>query len=239
MNDGVRERGGIGWSDSESELRCESESVESKDRIESEELGGESESDGAGANMTLTLPLTSSVPDELRVYTYGRSVGSGSRRRIGGYAFAPHAGDVEGPLASAAHWVTSGRITNQLMELAAAAAALRAIDQAQLPCRPVVLVTTSHYVMNCMTLWLPRWERTGWVTKQQRIVQNCGTLREMAQISYRFGVQFERQDPAIGQSDDSIDPGLVRVKRMVDSAIQEADQSGCSKRHDVMCVWMG
>lgn len=175
--------------------------------------------------------------DKLRLYTYGRSVGSGSRRRIGGYAYATtDAGDTAvGP---AAHWVTSGHITNQLMELAAAAAALRAIDQVLNPGRPVVLITTSHYVMNCMTLWLPRWERTGWITKQQRIVQNCGTLREMARISSRFGVTYERRDPAIGMSDDSIDPGLARVKSLVDTAIQEADQSGCSKRHDVMCVWM-
>lgn len=139
-----------------------------------------------------------------------------------------------------ASWVTSGRITNQLMELSAAAAALRAINSSLDPGgRPVIIITTSHYVMNCMTLWLPRWERTGWVTKQQRVVQNCSTLREMAQTSYRFGIKFMRIDPAIGQPDDSIDPGLACVKRMVDSAIQEADQSGCSKRHDVLCTWMG
>lgn len=174
---------------------------------------------------------------ELHIYTYGRSVGSGSRRRIGGYAFASAcSSSTVGPYSN---WVTSGHITNQLMELAAASAALRAIDQGLHPGQPIVLVTTSHYVMNCMTLWLPRWQRTGWVTKQQRIVQNCATLREMARITARFGVKYERKDAAIGESDDKIDPNLAHVKRLVDQAIHDADQSGCSKRHNVVCVWMG
>ena len=102
-----------------------------------------------------------------------------------------------------------------------------------------MLVTTSHYVMSCMTQWLQRWQRTGWITKQQRVVQNHEVLKRMAAIAGRFGVSFERVDPGIGAAPADVPRGLATVKSMVDNVLHDAQHAGCSKRHDVMCVWLG
>lgn len=192
----------------------------------------------------------------MRVYTYGRSMGAGVRRRLGGYAYAPDADSPAG-MPSGAYWTSSGRITNQLMELAAAFEGLKAIErffEASLGSLrsgvATVLVTTSHYVMSCMTQWLPRWERTGWITKQQRVVQNCDVLKQMAAIADRFKVRFERVDAGLAADAQQLDPdpdtdrgggggGLARVKQMVDHVLHDALHAGCSKRHNVMCVWSG
>jgi hypothetical protein len=93
------------------------------------------------------------------------------------------------------------------MELAAAHAGLQAIDAIMendevvaptptptpTPTRtpPPKLYTASSYVMSCMTKWLSRWEKTGWITKQRRAVQNGETLRKMAEIAHRRDARFE------------------------------------------------
>jgi len=242
-------------------------------------------------------------PQAIRLYTYGRSAGAGTRRRIGGFAYAPDPdaaevadgpqGAVDGPPGGAS-WTSSGRITNQLMELAAAYVGLVAIERffdggggdggggggndvapprsldvqenahgsrqelggrppgtggagagagagagSARPSRSVVLVTTSHYVMSCMTHWLPRWQRTGWITKQQRVVQNHEVLKKMASIASRFRVSFERVDPGIGAAPTEGPRGLALVKSMVEGVLHDAQHAGCSKRHDVLCVWSG
>jgi ribonuclease HI len=223
----------------------------------------------ASAPAPAPAPAPARVSACMRVYTYGRLMGAGVRRRLGGYAYAP---DAESPagLPAGAYWTSSGRITNQLMELAAAFEGLKAIErffEASLGSLgsgvAAVLVTTSHYVMSCMTQWLPRWERTGWITKQQRVVQNCDVLKQMAAIADRFKVRFERVDAGLaadaqGQGPaaelQQLDPdpdtdrgggggggggGLARVKQMVDHVLHDALHAGCSKRHNVMCVWSG
>ena len=189
----------------------------------------------------------------VRVYTYGRSMGAGTRRRLGGYAYTREppdgGGGGEGDPLSGAMWTSAGRITNQLMELAAAFEGLQAVerhfDPAGGTCARggIVLVTTSHYVTSCMTQWLPRWQRTGWITKQQRVVQNCDVLKRMADISGRFGVRFEHVESGVGAATTDAQqpqpPGLERAKAMVDDVLHDALHAGCSKRHDVMCVWGG
>jgi ribonuclease HI len=101
-----------------------------------------------------------------------------------------------------ARWTRDGHITNQTMELAGALAGLEAIAAiataaaaaaaAAATATPfrAALHTTSHYVMCCMTRWLPRWERTGWITKQRRQVQNGDVLRRMAAILRTCVVRF-------------------------------------------------
>lgn len=212
----------------------------------------------AAPALELTQPSLPAVawpsPDApVRVYTYGRSMGAGTRRRLGGYAYTREppdgGGGGEGDPLSGAMWTSAGRITNQLMELAAAFEGLQAVerhfDPAGGTCARggIVLVTTSHYVTSCMTQWLPRWQRTGWITKQQRVVQNCDVLKRMADISGRFGVRFEHVESGVGAATTDAQqpqpPGLERAKAMVDDVLHDALHAGCSKRHDVMCVWGG
>ena len=120
------------------------------------------------------------------VYTNGECIHAGTKKRTGVYSIwiAP------GHAANAARWTREGHVTNQTMELAGALAGLEAIDAHSDGAVHNTLYTSSSYVMCCMTRWLPRWERTGWITKQRRAVQNGEVLRRMAAIAHRRAVLF-------------------------------------------------
>ena len=186
-----------------------------------------------------------------RVFTNGAVMHPGTRRSVGAYAVW-----VEGGRAgSGARWTRTGRITNQTMELAGALAGLEAIDAAAEaaaaaaaascePQEPATLYTSSHYVMNCMTRWLPRWEATGWVTKQRRPVQNGEIVRKMAEIVRRRPVRFVRVEEArcrFGSPEDRerdpVDDGMGRVWDMIVTASEASAPTGLTKRKDVRCVW--
>lgn len=170
-----------------------------------------------------------------------------------------------------------GRITNQTMELAAALSGLEVIEQVLLTTKgvddavvvvaeahePPRVYTSSNYVMSCMTKWLPRWERTGWITKQRRAVQNGDVLRRMAAISRRWSVRFTFVPlvDLIGSRPPTADPrpptdvvadgggpspavllGMAGARQMlVESTTQDAagTTGGCSKRRNVLCTWQG
>jgi ribonuclease HI len=206
------------------------------------------------------------------VYTDGVCLHPGTKRHMGVYSVfvAPqHA-------SNAVRCARQGHITNQTMELAGALAGLEAIDaivqhqQQQQPQGnagdPPTLFTSSNYVMCCMTRWLPRWERTGWITKQRRAVQNGDVLRKMADITHRRGVRFEyvaivdligtrtassstqaTQVPAADAPITSLMPGIregmaCARQLLVDATSTEGaganNSTGCSKRRNVLCTWM-
>jgi ribonuclease HI len=204
-----------------------------------------------------------------RVFTNGAVMHPGTRRSVGAYAVWVDGGRA----GSGARWTRTGRITNQTMELAGALAGLEAIDAAAeaaaaAACEtregaagceqprggasdsggsgeePATLYTSSHYVMNCMTRWLPRWEATGWVTKQRRPVQNGEIVRKMAEIVRRRPVRFVRVEEArcrFGSPEDRerdpVDDGMGRVWDMIVTASEASAPTGLTKRKDVRCVW--
>lgn len=116
-----------------------------------------------------------------------------------------------------------------------------------------IIYSSSHYVMNCMTKWLPRWERTGWITKQKRAVHNGGMLRNMAEIAHAHEVEFARVPPELLNDDQSsgssplyslVDPfvlrGMRNARRALSDAANEGSHSGCVKqRGAITCVWSG
>lgn len=222
--------------------------------------------------------------ETLRVYTDGLSVYSGTKKHVGAYAVWI----AEGHPDNGAWWTREGRVTNQTMELAgvlaglevvgrhcvrlggtagpgagpstsaAASAATSAATSAQFG--DAVIYTTSHYVMSCMTRWLPRWELTGWITKQKRPVQNGDVLMRMAEITRHHSVAFVRVGvasavaPALAMRPQPHDggeergaeaaasaadeapshlPAIAGMKRARDAlldAAAEGSHSGCSKR---------
>ena len=116
-----------------------------------------------------------------------------------------------------------------------------------------IIYSTSHYVINCMTKWLPRWERTGWITKQRRQVHNGVVLKHMADIAHANNVEFVRVPPELVNSDmvgvrnksaDKFDPMIINGMRSAREALMDAaldgNHSGCSKHKvKVTCEWAG
>jgi ribonuclease HI len=198
-------------------------------------------------------------------YTDGVCIHPGTKRHVGVYSVfiaSAHA-------SNAVRCTREGHITNQTMELAGALAGLEALDVILASASAVeapLLYTSSNYVMCCMTRWLPRWERTGWITKQRRAVQNGDILRKMAEIMHRRNVRFvyvaivdligTRPEGGVA-SPDASEPSVVPVvltqrirdgmasarQLLVDATSTEGGGStsstGCSKRRNVLCTWMG
>ena len=203
-----------------------------------------------------------------RIYTDGMCLNAGTKRRIGAYSIFVDGPDADGRAAvgtaavgtaavgtaavGTAHWTREGRVTNQTMELAGALAGLEALaglgaaGGAERPAQAGSIYTTSHYVMSCMTRWLPRWESTGWITKQRRPVQNGETLRRMADLVHALDVVFVRvqvRDVLGPEADATGDPDVLRgmreARRLLEAAAQDGLHSGCEKRRNVLCAWAG
>jgi ribonuclease HI len=88
------------------------------------------------------------------------------------------------------HSVREGHVTNQTMELHAALLGLQAIDRLWSAGDVCVVITSSVYVINCMTKWIVRWEQTGWITKNKRVVRNVDTFKAMLHIVKKCSVTF-------------------------------------------------
>ena len=109
-----------------------------------------------------------------------------------------------------------------------------------------------------MIKWLPRWERTGWITKQRRAVQNGDMLRKMAEIKHRHDVDFEfvsivdligtRPAAEGDRLPQHVRDGMANARQLLvdatsstggESSTPTASTTGCSKRRNVLCTWMG
>ena len=203
------------------------------------------------------------------MYTDGACIHPGTKRQTGVCSVFVSPGNVHNAVRS----TREGHVTNQTMELAAALAGLEAIDailladpaaEAEMPCPTVY--TASSYVMSCMTKWLPRWERTGWITKQRRAVQNGDVLRKMAEIARRRNVRFmfvaivdligTRVTPPASDAPvlpPGVRDGMVHARQLLVDVTSSTSSTpdagsgsgngggstGCSKRRNVLCTWMG
>lgn len=165
-----------------------------------------------------SLPSPTSIVSVRRIFTDGLSVHTGTKSHVGVYSVWI---DEDHP-DNNAWWTKEGAITNQSMELAGVNAGLNvisrmnalsendnfvrhSINDSDIPSQTLskrsrtrhILYSTSHYVMNCMTKWLPRWERTGWITKQNRTVHNGTMLKNMADMARENNVEFVRVPPEL------------------------------------------
>jgi ribonuclease HI len=79
----------------------------------------------------------------------------------------------------------AARTTNNAMELAAIAAALRAH-----PGVALVIESDSQYAINCVTRWAHGWARRGWVTKDNKPVANRELIEEILALSAGRSVEY-------------------------------------------------
>jgi ribonuclease HI len=72
------------------------------------------------------------------------------------------------------------------MEIAAALNALKSVSE-----RPVVVVSDSTYVVNCITKkWYAGWHRNGWLNSQKKPVANRDLWEELVPLATADGVTF-------------------------------------------------
>ncbi|MDZ4719525.1 MAG: ribonuclease HI [Roseiflexaceae bacterium] len=69
--------------------------------------------------------------------------------------------------------------TNNRMELRAAVEALRLVD----PNKPVRIVTDSQYLINGATRWIRGWQRSGWLTKEEKPVEHRDLWEEIDRLA--------------------------------------------------------
>lgn len=235
-------------------------------------MNDHAETDEGGGSNVVEKPgdaLSDAPGDALSVYTDGACVHPGTKRHAGVYSVFIS----EGHPRNAMWFTRDGHVTNQTMELAAAHAGLEAIDAiltedaaataataatVATVAQPTVY-TASSYVMSCMIKWLPRWERTGWITKQRRAVQNGELLRKMAEIKHRRDVRFEfvsivdligaRSTIEADRLPQRVRDGMANARQLLvdatsstgggEAAASTSSTTGCSKRRNVLCTWMG
>lgn len=76
--------------------------------------------------------------------------------------------------------------TNQRMEIAAALNALKSVPE-----RPIVVVSDSTYVVNCITKkWYAGWQRNGWKNSKKEPVANRDLWEEFVPLATAPGVTF-------------------------------------------------
>ncbi len=76
--------------------------------------------------------------------------------------------------------------TNQRMEIAAALNALTSVQE-----RPIVVVSDSTYVVNCITKsWHASWHRNGWKNSKKEPVANRDLWEELVPLATASGVTF-------------------------------------------------
>jgi ribonuclease HI len=72
------------------------------------------------------------------------------------------------------------------MEIAAALNALRSVQE-----RPIVVVSDSTYVVNCITKrWYAGWYRNGWRNSKKESVANRDLWEELVPLATASGVTF-------------------------------------------------
>ncbi len=83
--------------------------------------------------------------------------------------------------------ISSGPVSNQVAELTAVSVALEILcstptETPTCAAKPVVIVTDSKYVVDCLTKWYKQWEKNNWQTqkgepvKHRVLIQKCRGL---------------------------------------------------------------
>lgn len=152
----------------------------------------------------------------------------GTKRQTG--AFAAVASSPEQTSKEYSGHAKTGHLTNQVMELHAANCAVLEIERAVeseniIPGSRHVVVTDSLHVMNCMVKWIGVWERTGFMTKNKKRVQNREMIQQMRTACLKHNIDFEYAPRLEGQD-------LLAMNRAIQIASEAADAGsriGCRK----------
>lgn len=115
----------------------------------------------------------------VEIFTDGACSGNPGR---GGYAVILRSEGKEKELSGCAPETTNNR-----MELTAVIKGLEALKR---PCR-VHVMTDSNYVVQGMTKWLPKWERSQWKNSQKRTVLNKDLWKRLLELSGIHEIEWQ------------------------------------------------
>jgi ribonuclease HI len=96
--------------------------------------------------------------------------------------------------------------TNNRMEMIAA---IKALESLKRPCR-VTILTDSQYLKNGITLWLPKWKRSGWVTAGKTPVKNADLWRRLEEAAAKHEVEWQWVKGHAGRAENEKVDALAR-----------------------------
>jgi len=123
---------------------------------------------------------TMTTNNQITIYTDGSCTGNPGP---GGYAAIICEGDCERTITG-----SETETTNNRMELSAAIAAFKALDQSKSSVR---VVTDSQYLSKGMTTWIRDWKAKGWRGSSGKAVKNADLWRELDELSALHDVSWE------------------------------------------------
>jgi ribonuclease HI len=108
--------------------------------------------------------------------------------------------------------------TNNRMEMMAAIAALESLDRGV----HAVIFTDSRYLLDGITLWLPRWKTRGWKTADKKPVKNVDLWKRLEAALARHRVEWRWVKGHAGHIENDRVDALARAA--IDRARQNADE---------------
>jgi ribonuclease HI len=113
--------------------------------------------------------------------------------------------------------ISGGEIatTNNRMEITAAIRALQSLKQPS----AVTLHTDSRYLLDGITLWLPRWKANGWKTADKKPVKNADLWQALEAAASPHAIQWRWVEGHSGHPENDRADALARA------AIRELGQS--------------
>ena len=143
----------------------------------------------------------------------------------GGYCALLQRGDAETE-------ITGGfrKTTNNRMELMAAIAGLRALNE---PCQ-VTLVSDSRYVVNGISKgWARRWRDNGWRRNPHEMASNPDLWEELLTLNDKHDVKFRWVQAHTGHvENERCDRLAVQAAKQPDLPVDEAYESGAPSNTD-------
>lgn len=126
---------------------------------------------------------------EIIVFTDGACSGNGTSKAFGGIGI--HFPNKELPDLNKAYRLESV-CTNQRCELYAILIALRYIhSKLNLANHKVIIKSDSGYSINCITKWVPKWHKNGWLTTDRKPVMNRDLIEPIYQFYKTYNVSFQ------------------------------------------------
>ncbi|MEK7115677.1 MAG: ribonuclease HI [Patescibacteria group bacterium] len=81
--------------------------------------------------------------------------------------------------------------TNNRMELTAAIEAIKTINNLHLISNKIILRTDSRYVINGITKWIKRWQKSGWIGKNKKPILNQDLWVKLSKIAKNKNIKWE------------------------------------------------
>jgi len=125
----------------------------------------------------------------LIIFTDGACINNGKNNAKGGIGIYFPGGELN----NISHEFINQPITNQRAELYAIYTALRQIVNKKYKYEEIIIYSDSLYSIKSLTEWIKRWEQNGWITANNKPVQNLDIIRPIYNIlmDKKYNIKFQ------------------------------------------------